>query len=143
MGALVVFVIILLFFCAGSLRGNLVTQKATAKAPREVRPLQATMASTKIVSSRGKESLCISETVLEASYAVPQWMKCKTPAQFKALPHYGQSEEDILLWEEYFRSVVGGTFLEMGALDGETYSNSKMFEDSFGWTGKNVRLMRV
>jgi len=49
--------------------------------------------------------------------------------------YYSQCGEDEYLNTNYFKNLRGGTFLEMGALDGITYSNTKFFEDTLGWTG--------
>jgi len=43
--------------------------------------------------------------------------------------------EDKHIHFKYFPTLRGGTFLEMGALDGVKYSNTKFFEDSMGWSG--------
>lgn len=48
---------------------------------------------------------------------------------------YGQAEEDKIVYERYFSSKRNGIFLELGALDGVTYSNTKFFEDTMGWSG--------
>ncbi len=60
-----------------------------------------------------------------------------------SLPHprkrkfYSQSNEDWTLFNLFFASptVCKGTFLELGALDGVKYSNTKFFEDTLGWKG--------
>ncbi len=46
-----------------------------------------------------------------------------------------QSREDLFLSENYFFKRTGGTFLELGALDGLMYSNSYYFERHLGWRG--------
>lgn len=46
-----------------------------------------------------------------------------------------QAQEDRFLWENMFYGKQNGTFLEMGALDGVTFSNTYMFEKSLGWNG--------
>lgn len=46
-----------------------------------------------------------------------------------------QAGEDLFLYENFFFGRKGGTFLEMGALDGVTYSNSYFFEKSMDWSG--------
>ena len=46
-----------------------------------------------------------------------------------------QGREDLFLSENYFFKKTGGTFLELGALDGLMYSNSYYFEQSLGWRG--------
>ena len=48
---------------------------------------------------------------------------------------YGQCGEDQIVFEKYFQGKRNGVFLELGALDGVTYSNTKFFEDSLGWSG--------
>jgi FkbM family methyltransferase len=48
---------------------------------------------------------------------------------------YGQCGEDKHIYETYFKNKRDGVFLELGALDGLTYSNTKFFEESLGWTG--------
>ncbi len=48
---------------------------------------------------------------------------------------YSQSGEDQYLYDKYFRGFRNGVFLEMGALDGLLYSNTKFFEESLDWTG--------
>ena len=51
--------------------------------------------------------------------------------------YYSQCQEDRALFETYFSSPVicQGVYLEIGALDGVKYSNTKFFEDQLGWTG--------
>lgn len=48
---------------------------------------------------------------------------------------YGQCGEDEYVYNRYFKEKRNGVFLEMGAFDGVTYSNTKFFEDTLGWTG--------
>jgi FkbM family methyltransferase len=48
---------------------------------------------------------------------------------------YSQCGEDDFLYENYFKNKTGGNFIELGALDGLLYSNTKMFEDFLGWKG--------
>jgi FkbM family methyltransferase len=49
--------------------------------------------------------------------------------------YYSQSQEDIFLNECIFKNKRNGTYIELGALDGVLWSNTKFFEDSLGWTG--------
>ena len=49
--------------------------------------------------------------------------------------YYSQCGEDKFINDNYFKNRRNGIFLEMGALDGVTYSNTKFFEDTLGWTG--------
>ena len=48
---------------------------------------------------------------------------------------YSQYGEDQFLNEKYFLNMRNGTYIELGALDGVKYSNTKFFEDTLGWTG--------
>ena len=48
---------------------------------------------------------------------------------------FSQCQEDIFLNENYFHNKKNGTFIELGALDGVVYSNTKFFEDQHGWSG--------
>jgi len=48
---------------------------------------------------------------------------------------YSQSEEDKILYKNFFCNKRDGIFVELGALDGVRYSNSKFFEDVMGWRG--------
>lgn len=47
---------------------------------------------------------------------------------------YSQQSEDVILWKKYL-NYKNGFFIELGAMDGVKYSNTKFFEDSLGWTG--------
>jgi FkbM family methyltransferase len=49
--------------------------------------------------------------------------------------YWGQAGEDHHVHKTYFPTLRNGTFLEMGALDGIAYSNTKFFEDTMGWSG--------
>lgn len=48
---------------------------------------------------------------------------------------YSQCGEDAYLYQHVFGNKRNGVFIEMGALDGVRYSNTKFFEDNFDWTG--------
>mmetsp|Transcript_25253 Transcript_25253/g.58845 ORF Transcript_25253/g.58845 Transcript_25253/m.58845 type:complete len:264 (+) Transcript_25253:28-819(+) len=58
--------------------------------------------------------------------------RCSVPPGSKL---YSQSNEDRALYERYFCNVRNGTYVEIGALDGVMFSNSKFFEDTLGWSG--------
>ncbi len=55
---------------------------------------------------------------------------------------YSQQGEDKDLFKEYFRKKRKGFFIELGAMDGITYSNTKFFEDTLGWTGILIEPVR-
>ena len=71
----------------------------------------------------------------------PSWMGRRRLEEMKVKEHsppgkyYSQSKEDSTAEDRYFHNLHGGLFLEMGALDGVIYSNTKFFEDSRGWQG--------
>lgn len=46
-----------------------------------------------------------------------------------------QFNEDLHLHEHYFHGVCNGTYLEMGANDGVTMSNTYLLNDKFQWRG--------
>ena len=49
--------------------------------------------------------------------------------------YYSQCQEDIYLNENIFKNKQNGVYIELGALDGILYSNTKFFEDSLNWKG--------
>jgi FkbM family methyltransferase len=52
-----------------------------------------------------------------------------------AVKFHSQVGQDRFLLENFFRGRRGGVFVEIGAYDGETLSNTLFFERSMGWTG--------
>ena len=76
-------------------------------------------------------------------FIFPQLYRCKkTMQEVQSLPaeHASQSREDIWLYEKIFsflpeNDLIGGTFLEIGALDGRTFSNTLYFEKKWDWRG--------
>lgn len=48
---------------------------------------------------------------------------------------YSQVGQDQFLLENFFRGRRGGVFVDVGAYDGEKFSNSAFFERSLGWQG--------
>ena len=49
--------------------------------------------------------------------------------------YYSQSGEDKEIIARYFSETRNGVFVELGALDGYKFSNTKTLEDEYGWTG--------
>jgi hypothetical protein len=47
----------------------------------------------------------------------------------------GQGGEDAILHQMFFSNLTEGTFVEIGALDGITFSNTFYFERCQGWRG--------
>jgi len=52
-----------------------------------------------------------------------------------ATKYYSQCSEDEFLNTKYFKNKKNGIYLELGALDGIMYSNTKYFEDEHNWKG--------
>ena len=50
-------------------------------------------------------------------------------------PFYSQTAQDRYLYSGFFRNLKNGTFIELGAVDGVSYSNTKFFQDKLGWNG--------
>ena len=49
--------------------------------------------------------------------------------------YYSQCGEDVFLNNNIFKNKKNGIYIELGALDGVLYSNTKFFQDSLGWHG--------
>jgi FkbM family methyltransferase len=49
--------------------------------------------------------------------------------------YYSQCLEDKFLNDNYFKNKQNGTYIELGALDGIRFSNTKFFEDTLNWKG--------
>lgn len=47
----------------------------------------------------------------------------------------GQDQEDKYAYETFFAGIIGGTYLEIGGLDGKTLSNTHWFHEQLGWRG--------
>jgi FkbM family methyltransferase len=50
------------------------------------------------------------------------------------MKYYSQFEQDKTVYENYFKTKTDGYFVDIGAHDGVTFSNSKFFEE-LGWKG--------
>lgn len=55
--------------------------------------------------------------------------------EFKYYMYYSQCQEDVFLNSNIFKNKKKGTYIELGALDGVLYSNTKFFEDTLDWKG--------
>ena len=51
------------------------------------------------------------------------------------LPFHSQFGEDEWLFSNLFYNKVNGFYLEMGAMDGTTYSNTRWLQQAAGWKG--------
>lgn len=77
-----------------------------------------------------------------APFIFPQLYRCPISPSQIAVENSTQSQgnEDYWLYEQIFSKLpieeqIGGTFLEIGALNGIVFSNSWFFEKKFGWKG--------
>ncbi|MDN3506587.1 MAG: FkbM family methyltransferase [Simkaniaceae bacterium] len=49
--------------------------------------------------------------------------------------YYSQCGQDSYVYETFFKGKTDGVFVDIGANDGVTYSNTLFFENDLGWTG--------
>lgn len=57
--------------------------------------------------------------------------------------YYSQLGEDKILNEKYFKNKRNGFFIELGAMDGVTYSNTLFFEQQLGWNGVLIEPQKL
>lgn len=73
----------------------------------------------------------IKSSKLEESMAQKECAKLKLyPCTF-----YSQMGEDVTVFNMFFKNQKGGTYLEMGALDGVQFSNTLFLEETLDWKG--------
>lgn len=53
----------------------------------------------------------------------------------QAFKWYSQANQDKLAYLHFFRGKRAGVFVELGAADGVTFSNTRYFQDTMGWSG--------
>ena len=70
---------------------------------------------------------------------------CPTGVQRRCRDHmHGQNGEDAAIFAHFFQERRGdGVYVEVGAYDGRTYSNSLFFEVALGWSGVLVEAHAV
>lgn len=49
--------------------------------------------------------------------------------------YYSQCQQDKIIYEKYFQGYRSGVFIDIGAHNGITFSNTYFFEKELGWTG--------
>jgi FkbM family methyltransferase len=78
-------------------------------------------------------SLSYRELVMNDTLIPPAspWVPCAVQHHWK---FWSQSREDIAI-HNFFCNKTGGSFVELGALDGVQYSNTKFLEDHRQWSG--------
>eukprot|EP00525_Craspedostauros_australis_P014072 CAMPEP_0198118224 /NCGR_PEP_ID=MMETSP1442-20131203/20804_1 /TAXON_ID= /ORGANISM="Craspedostauros australis, Strain CCMP3328" /LENGTH=297 /DNA_ID=CAMNT_0043776445 /DNA_START=157 /DNA_END=1050 /DNA_ORIENTATION=- len=69
-----------------------------------------------------------------AKVAPPKTQATRCQRTLPAHLHKAQSEEDKMLLK-WFKNFCGGTYIEMGGLDGVEFSNSHVFNKGLGWKG--------
>ena len=86
----------------------------------------------------------VEEVAMPLRTFLPRWYKhscglsreCLAVHQRQHNPEgafYAQDEEDEVAEQKYFSGTHAGIFVELGATDGELFSNTKFFEDHRGW----------
>jgi FkbM family methyltransferase len=75
-----------------------------------------------------------------APFVFPQLYSCIKSSIPSENEFRSQSREDVWLWENIFEKLphnesLGGTFLEIGGLDGVQFSNTYFFEKKLDWRG--------
>ena len=95
------------------------------------------------VSILNYNRLAFSQPTLKTSRNIPKpWYKSKARPcsewvqQGQLLPHFrSQSSEDEILLSFFSTNLCKGSFIELGALDGEKFSNSYVFSKALDWKG--------
>eukprot|EP01083_Nonionella_stella_P022865 63182_1 len=70
---------------------------------------------------------------VKAAISVPAKAAKSVPG--KSAATHSQYGQDRWIYDHYFKNQTRGTFVELGAFDGKTFSNTLLFEDLGGWTG--------
>ena len=60
------------------------------------------------------------------------------PAALKAEGYFSQCGQDKFIVEKLLNGLTNGVFVEVGANDGVTFSNTYFMEKNLGWTGVAV-----
>jgi FkbM family methyltransferase len=60
------------------------------------------------------------------------WRLCKGNEDFL---YYSQMGQDQFIYERFFKQKRNGIFVDIGAHDGESFSNTKFLEKYLGWSG--------
>lgn len=67
------------------------------------------------------------------------WPFGRPPPRLLTMPDdriwYSQSGQDRILYHGFFKHTYRGTFVELGAVDGISFSNTKFLQDEMGWSG--------
>jgi hypothetical protein len=65
---------------------------------------------------------------------------------FASTPSWSQAREDHAIYHRFFSDKIfieNGFFLEIGGLDGVTFSNTFLFEQALGWKGSCALVLSV
>ncbi len=63
--------------------------------------------------------------------------------EYPANKFYGQNLQDRYCYNHFLKEKKGGTFLDIGASDGKTFSNTLFFEKEMGYTGLCIEPRKV
>lgn len=63
--------------------------------------------------------------------------RCSPEVDLQDIIEYSKSQdqEDQFLFHKYFKGLCGGTYVELGGLDGVRFSNSHLFHHGLDWKG--------
>eukprot|EP00662_Eupelagonemidae_sp_cell21_P019348 gene19348-36243_t len=89
----------------------------------------------------GREAASLGGVPFRPPVHPPRPPPCPDGTVPDVIKSYSQYQQDIVAIERYFWGVTGGTFIEIGALDGVQMSNTKALEDHLGWTGLLVEAV--
>jgi hypothetical protein len=85
------------------------------------------------------------EPVLTSSRFRTSAVSCGKTISVDQIPsslfHAQSGEDKALLGYSFFPNLCKGTYLELGALDGSTYSNTYVFLKALGWRGVLIELV--
>ena len=81
---------------------------------------------------------------LVQTHAIPQTsaQRCPPKSWYQVRKDKkSQMKEDSILFENHFNGFCNGTYIEMGAVDGLTFSNSYLWNKQFGFQGLLIELI--
>ena len=90
-----------------------------------------------LLCSLSRQSVLVAEVSSFTRPRSTQATACSPEVDLKDIISLSKSQdkEDQFLVNSYFKGLCGGTYVELGGLDGVTYSNSHLFHHGLGWKG--------
>lgn len=61
--------------------------------------------------------------------------KALHPEAYDKVPYYGQYRQDKFFNEQFFKNKKNGVYVDIGAYDGISFSNTYFFDKELGWKG--------